>query len=222
MNTAADDSHFHSLLIVEEEEEMDNRDVEEEQKEIEDDVVLAIDIAQTPLSPTDASLSLSSSSLFVNTSRVNHHSSSPYMTKSLPLPPSLPLSLSLCAIASSPIRSSSTLSTVSLSCSSSTDVEAVSTTSEAAKEKHSYLPLSIITERDIEEVEKEVEGGHLLQGPFLTRKELSPLSIYLAVTPEKVSSRVFNCLYLWVCACVWMWVLRRAGKFFYLCLCRTE
>ena len=183
MNTAADDSHFHSLLIVEEEEEeeMDNKDVEEEKKEIEDDIVLAIDIAQTPLSPTDASLSLSSSSLFVNTSRVNHHSSSPYLTKPLPLP------LSLCAISSSPIRSSRALSTVSLPCSSSTDVEAVSTNSEAAKEKHSYLPLSIITERDTEEVEKEVEGGHLLQGPFLTRKELSPLSIYLAVTPEKVS-----------------------------------
>ena len=206
MNTAADDSHFHSLLIVEEEEEeeMDNKDVEEEKKEIEDDIVLAIDIAQTPLSPTDASLSLSlsSSSLFVNTSRVNHHSSSPYLTKPLPLPLSLPLSL--CAISSSPIRSSRALSTVSLPCSSSTDVEAVSTTSEAAKEKHSYLPLSIITERDTEEVEKEVEGGHLLQGPFLTRKELSPLSIYLAVTPEKVSSSVFNCLHLCVRVCVWI------------------
>ena len=216
VNIAADDNISHYLDIEEEEKNGRDAEEEEEEEETEDDIVLAIDIAQTPLSPTDDSLS----SLFVNTSRGAHLASSLYSTKPISqpfsLPLSQPLSLPLCAVSSSPIQSSSTLSAVSCS----TDVEAVSTTGEPCVEKLSYLPLSIITERDAEEVEieEEEEGDHMLQGPFLTAKELSPLSIYLAVKPKKVSASVCismlicysvcvcmcgcSCVCLYVCACV--------------------
>ena len=227
VNIAADDNISHYLDIEEVEKNGRDADKEEEEEETEDDIVLAIDIAQTPLSPTDDSLS----SLFVNTSRGAHLASSLYSTKPISqpfsLPLSQPLSLPLCAVSSSPIQSSSTLSAVSCS----TDVEAVSTTSEACVEKLPYLPLSIITERDAEEVEVEIEeeGGHMLQGPFLTAKELSPLSIYLAVKPKKVSPsvcismpicysvcvyvRVFVCMFVCVCAFVFAYV------FVLVCMC---
>ena len=163
------------------------------EEEIEDDLVLAIDIAQTPLSPVDPS----QSSLFVNTSRNVTHTPSSFISKPLSTVPSPLKKFSSISISTS---TSSSIST-SISNPNSTDGEAVSTTCDMGVDRHPYPPLSILTERDAEEEEEEEEGekGHGLLGPFLTAKELSPLCIYLAVKATKVRAHV---LCVNVCICV--------------------